>query len=84
MYVDQVNGYQLDCTDKDVVIDLAHPIDFSTYNWKTKKSITLNGATTIPQNGDIVLYATDFVKLDKGFSVPLGSELCIDICDECR
>ena len=84
MYVDQANGYQLDCSDKNVVIDLAHPIlDFSTYNWKTKKSITLNGSTTIPQNSNIVLYATDFIKLDKGFSVPLGAELYLDICNEC-
>lgn len=84
MYVDQVNGYQLDCTDKNVVIDSDHPIDFSTYNWKTKKSITLNGNTTIPQNSNIVLYATDFVKLEAGFNVPLGAELYIDIHNECR
>lgn len=42
-----------------------------------------NGSTTIPQNSNIVLYATDFIKLDKGFSVPLGAELYLDICNEC-
>lgn len=84
MYVDQVNAYQLDCSDKNVVITLNDPINFSTYNWKTKKSITLGGSTHVPQNSNIVLYATDFVKLDKGFSVPLGTELYIDICDECQ
>ena len=82
MYVDQVNAYQLDCSDKNVVQN--EIADFSTYNYKVKKSITLSGATTVPSNGNIVLYATDYVRLNAGFSVPLGTEFTIDTCDECN
>ena len=82
MYVDQVNAYHLDCSDKNVVQNEIS--DFSTYNYKVKKSITLSGATTLPSNGNIVLYATDYVRLNAGFSVPLGTEFTIDTCDECN
>lgn len=82
MYIDHVNAYHLDCSDKNVVQNEIS--DFSTYNYKVKKSITLSGATTLPSNGNIVLYATDYVRLNAGFSVPLGTEFTIDTCDECN
>lgn len=81
MLVDQVNMYQMDCQDKNIVVN--EILDFSNYNYLVKKSISLSSATTLPNNDNIVLYASDFIKLDNGFSVPLGTSLYLDCCDAC-
>lgn len=82
MYVDQVNVYQIDCMDKNVVVnDISN---FSTYNYSLKRSISLTNATTLPSNSDIVLYAREFIELDNGFSVPIGTSLYLDVFDSCE
>ena len=51
-------------------------VDFTTFNYAVKKSITI-GNSTIPQNSNVTLRATDFIQLNGGFTLPLGSELNI-------
>ncbi|MDR0438349.1 MAG: glycoside hydrolase family 16 protein [Bacteroidales bacterium] len=75
MYVDYVKVYQLNYGCREVV----NEIDFNTYNYAVKKSISLSGATTIPQGGNITLKASDFIELKNGFEVPLGTELSLEI-----
>ena len=82
MYVDKLRGYHLKCTDKNTVITDVQNIGSLT--GAVKKSITLTGATTIPSNASVELYATDFIKFGNGFNVPVGSTLKADICNGCR
>ena len=53
--------------------------NFNTYDYAVKKSISLNGTTTIPSNSNITLRATDFIELQPGFSIDTGRELYLDI-----
>jgi beta-glucanase (GH16 family) len=76
MYVDQANAYRLKCDKNTVVNEI---LNFNTFYYAVKKSITLSGATTIPSNSNISLRATDFIELRDGFELPLGSELYLDI-----
>lgn len=62
----------LDCIT--VVNDIGN---FNTYEYAVKKSISLGGATTIPTNSKITLRATDFLQLNAGFEIPLGSEFVL-------
>lgn len=45
------------------------------------KQITLDGGAIVPQNARLSFYATDSITLDKGFSVPKGAEMTMDICN---
>lgn len=82
MKIDQINGYQLNCQDKDVIVN--EIFDFTTYNYHVKKSITLSGATILPQNSSISLYARDYILLNNDFSIPLGVEFVAGVCDGCN
>jgi len=85
MHVDYVKVYRLkyDCGTPIVGIP-----DFSTFDYKVKKSIKLNspmywtGRTAATKT--VFLRATDFIELQAGFEAPLGVELYLDInpCDE--
>ena len=44
-----------------------------------KKSISLNGTTTIPANANITLRAINYIELQPGFSIDTGRELYLDI-----
>lgn len=82
MYVDKLRGYRLKCTDKNTVVtDLQN---IGSLTGAVKKSITLTGATTIPSNASVELYATDYIQFGNGFNVPVGSTLKADICNGCR
>ena len=76
MYVDYVKVYQLKCSNTVVINEIPN---FDRYCYTVKKSISLSGATTIPQGSNISLRATDFIELKSGFEVPLGAELYLDI-----
>ena len=82
MYVDKLRGYRLKCTDKTTVVTDVQNIGSLTGT--VKKSITLTGATTIPTNTSVELYATDYIEFGNGFNVPTGSILKADICNGCR
>lgn len=81
MFIDKLNGYQLDCDDSGQ--DVVEILDFSLYNYKIKRSITLSGLTIIPSNSSIALYAKDYITLNNGFYVPTGCEFTADICPKC-
>mgnify|MGYP001290719444 CR=1 FL=1 len=72
--IDYFRYYQLkmDCN---TVVNQSN-VDFTTFNYAVKKSITI-GNSTIPQNSNVTLRATDFIQLNGGFTLPLGSELNI-------
>ena len=67
--------YQLSCDS----VDINEILDYNTYNYTMKKSITLSGASSLISGENISLRATDFIKLDVGFEVPIGAELYLDI-----
>lgn len=59
--------------------------NFTNYNNRQKKSISIGGfggSVTYPANANISLRATDYIKLDEGFNVPLGAQIYIDV-DQC-
>jgi len=76
MYVDYVKVHQLKCDKNTVVTNISN---FDTYNYAVKKSISLDGATTIPEGKNIFLRAADFIELKPGFSVDTGRELYLDV-----
>ena len=76
MYVDYVKVYCLQCDKTTVVTKISN---FDTYNYAVKKSITLDGTTTIPLGKNICLRATDFIELKSGFEVQTGRELYLDV-----
>ena len=76
MYVDYVRTYSLQCDDETVVWDIP---DFSTYDFKVKRSITLSGETSIPEE-EVSLRATQFIELLPGFEVPAEGKLYLDVC----
>jgi len=80
--IDYLKIYHLKCGDKNIVVN---EINFNSYNYTVKKSITMSGATTIPKNKSIFLRATDFIELKSGFEVPLGTNLFLAAtpCDNC-
>jgi len=75
MYIDAINVYRLNM---DCNTDVNEIADFDNFYFAVKKSITLSGATIIPQNSKITLRATDYILLQSGFEVPLGAEFCIE------
>ena len=77
MYVDYVRTYSLRCDAETVVWDIPN---FSTYDYKVKKSITLSGNTSIPEAGEVSLRATQYIELRPGFEVPEEGTLFLDVC----
>jgi len=77
MRVDQCNVYKLkyDCSKNETINTFN---DFSNYNYKVKKSITLSGTTILPTGSNISLRATDYIELQNGFTVANGAELYLD------
>lgn len=75
--IDYVRVYHLQCDDTTVVNDIP---DFSTYFYGVKQSITLSHATTLPSNTSVYLRAKNFIKLQNGFEVPLGTTLYLITC----
>lgn len=80
MYVDQINGYVLDC--REIDRDINEIPDFSTYSG-IKKSVTLSGASVLPTNENTIIYYTDFVLLQNGFTVPLGTSFGTEFSNAC-
>jgi len=80
MEVDYVKVYQLKYDCGTAVVGIP---DFSLFDYKVKKSITLNSPMSwsgrITKNLSTTLRATDFIELQGGFEVPLGVELYLDI-----
>ena len=77
MNVDYVRTYSLRCDDETVVWDIPN---FSTYDYKVKKSITLSDETLIPVEGEVSLRATQYIELRPGFEVPEEGTLFLDVC----
>lgn len=75
--IDYVKVYQLICDTSTVVYNIPN---FNTYTYGVKKSITLTSATTLPTNQSIYLRAKNFIKLQGGFEVPLGTSLYLITC----
>lgn len=76
MYVEEFRAFKLlyDCNT--IVNEIP---DFTSFDHKVKKSITLSSQTVLPSGSSESLRATDFVELKDGFEVPLGVSLYIDI-----
>lgn len=82
MYIDQINGYVINCQDKNLVINEIS--DFNTYNYTIKKSISLSGLTSLQAHSSVSLYASDFISLGCGFQVPLGTTFLAETTKECN
>ena len=54
-------------------------LNFNTYNYAVKKSISLSGVSSLSLGQNVFLRATDFIELKAGFEVPLGAELYLDV-----
>lgn len=80
MLVDYVKVYDLK-NDCNTIINTCN-YNFSTYDNKVKKEIIIGGSAcvnSIPNNTNIYLRATDGVLINGDFTVPVGSELYIDV-----
>ena len=77
MYVDTVNVCLFGCDDNTVV----NEINYSSFDYKIKKSITLSEASSLTYGQNIYLKATDFIELQSGFEAPLGSRLSLQIME---
>lgn len=78
--VDYVRVYHLLCDQDEVVNEI---IDFNNYYYAVKKSITMGGATTLPQNSTTYLHAVDFIELKPGFEVSGSSAMELYIDSKC-
>ena len=76
MLVDYVKVYGLKCDKHTTINEIP---DFSSYDYKVKKSITLGSGTTIPTGTDISLRANNFIELRPGFEVPSDGRLYLDV-----
>ena len=76
MLVDYVKVYGLKCDKHTTINEIP---DFSAYDYKVKKSITLGSGTTIPTGTDISLRANNFIELRPGFEVPSDGRLYLDV-----
>lgn len=74
MYVDHIKIYQLKMDCNAVVNDISN---FNTFNYAVKKSISLGSSTSVPNNSKITLRATDYLEMDEGFEIPLGTEFTL-------
>jgi len=83
MYVDYVKVYCLQC-DKSTPLTINNLTDLANYDYKVKKSITIN-PITIPAGNNICLRANDFIELKPGFEVQTGREMYLDVtpCEPC-
>ena len=81
MYVDYVKVYQLHCDLKPVteILNYDNPQLPNYYNYAVKKSISLNGISSLKQGQKVSLRATDYIELTSGFEVPLNAELYLDV-----
>lgn len=80
MYVDYVKVYNLK-NDCNTVINACN-YNFGTHDNKVKKDITIgvNGCTNSLTNGNnVYLRATDGILINGDFTVPLGSEIYMDV-----
>lgn len=80
MLVDYVKVYDLK-NDCNTIINTCN-YNFSTYDNKVKKEIIIGGSScvnSIPNNTNTFLRATDGVLINGDFTVPIGSELYIDV-----
>lgn len=80
MKVDWIRVYRLKSHCEEAVHEI---YNFDNFNYGLKKSITLSGATIVPNGKDISLRATDYIELKPGFELPLNAKLYLDInpCD---
>lgn len=74
MYIDHIKVYQLKMDCNTVVNNISN---FSTFNYAVKKSIALGSSTTVPSNSAITLRATDYLEMNAGFKIPLGTEFTL-------
>lgn len=80
MLVDYVKVYDLK-NDCNTIINACN-YNFSTYDNKVKKEIIIGGSAcvnSIPNNTNMYLRATDGILINGDFTVPVGSELYIDV-----
>jgi beta-glucanase (GH16 family) len=75
MYIDQVNAYKLRYDCKKVVNEI---LNYNTFNYAVKKSISLSGVSSLSSGQNVSLRATDFIELKDGFYVPANAELYLD------
>ncbi len=76
MFVDYVKVYGLMCDNQTIVNEIPN---FTDYDFRVKKSITMGGGTTILVGTDISLRANDYIELQPGFDVPSGGRLYLDV-----
>jgi beta-glucanase (GH16 family) len=79
MYIDYVRVYKLNI-DNNTINSCNY--NFANYDDVAKKSITIGGngcINSIPTGSNVSLRATEKIELKGDFSVPLGSELYLDV-----
>ena len=75
MYIDEANIYKLFCDKNTIVNEI---LDYDSYYYAVKKSITLSDSSSLSIGQNISLKATDFIELNQGFEAPLGSQLYLE------
>ncbi|MBL1233374.1 MAG: glycoside hydrolase family 16 protein [Flavobacteriales bacterium] len=82
MEVEYISYYKLDMSECHIPVYYNSTLGLNSYNNKVKKSITI-GNVTAPfssnSNSPTILRATEHITLDKGFEIPIGEELYIDV-----
>jgi beta-glucanase (GH16 family) len=76
MYIDQANYYKLKYDCETIVNEI---LNYDTFNYAVKKSISLSGVSSLTSGQNVSLRATNFIELKDDFTVPLGAELYLDI-----
>lgn len=75
--IDYVRVYQLRCDENTTINEI---LDFNNYEYGVKKSITLSGLTTLPNDTITFLRAKEFIKIQNDFEVPLGTSVYFIPC----
>lgn len=75
LIIDYIKIYKLklDCNTTEII---SGTFNFQNFDYKVKKSYTVSN-TSLSNTDKVTLRATDFVKLNEGFTVPLGAEFCV-------
>jgi len=87
MTIDYVKAYRLK-SDCDADVSLRNASDFTNFDYKVKRSITLgslNGNMTLQNDGSHTLRAVRSITIDGGFEVPVGTSLTLmtQECPQC-
>jgi len=80
MYIDYVKVHKLNCGNSIITESIGNGFNFNNYIYNVKKSCIFKN-TSIPNNKNISVRATDFIELKENFEIDatLGTSLYLDV-----